>query len=49
MGFVRRDQDLNKVFDLTPAEALMLRRLCEGLTVAKIVALLDVSVHTVRN
>ncbi|MGR3590925.1 MAG: helix-turn-helix transcriptional regulator [Limimaricola soesokkakensis] len=43
------DEDLTKLFELTPAETLVLRRLCEGLSMAEIAAMREVSVNTVRN
>ena len=43
------DRDLTQLFDLTPAEVFVLRRLLEGLSMAEIAALREVSVNTVRN
>ncbi len=44
-----RDEDLQELFDLTPAESTVLRELCAGQTLAEIAAMRGVSLNTVRN
>ena len=44
-----RDEDLQDLFELTPAESVVLRELCAGLSLAEIARLREVSPNTVRN
>ena len=43
------EDDLHLLFELTPAETFVLRRLCEGLSMAEIAELRGASTNTVRN
>ncbi|MCP1168327.1 helix-turn-helix transcriptional regulator [Limimaricola litoreus] len=43
------DEDLQALFDLTPAESMVLRQLCAGLSTSEVAALRGVSQNTVRN